>query len=209
LRCASTWGHLRVRCGNAVQFLRPAKKGPKYDGMPYGRVFNKCNDCFAIDKNRKLQVAMKEKKKNGIGRDDWEKCHVEPERGDAEACNAAVAELSPETRFEYFVGILNIHYTSVLDPRCVCKDCKKSRNLRKENGAWRLYDHCCAPGGAAAAKKLTDDEKKKHAKAEFWPFTKFTPTDEGWKIQRREATDAQKNTKKNELKYVGTIMPGP
>ena len=61
--------------------------------------------------------------------------------------------------------------------------------------------------GAAAAKHLTDDEKKKHAKAGSWPFTKFTPTDEGWKIERREATDAEKEFKKNQLEHVGTIMP--
>ena len=78
------------------------------------------------------------------------------------------------------------------------------RRDRRESGS---HD-CCAPGGAAAAKNLTDDEKKKHAKAGSWaPFTKFTPTDEGWKIERREATDAQKELKKNELKYVGTIIP--
>ena len=185
----------------AVQFLRPAEKGPKTkNGMPYGRVYNKCNDCKKKDATHELQVAMIEKTKNGIGIDVWEKYRVEPERGDAEACNAAVAELiSDIQRFEYFVGILNIHYSSVFNGLCVCEGCDESRKLRKENGAWRLYDHCCAP----------DDEKKKHAKAEneCWPFTKFTPTDEGWKIERREATDAQKITKKNELKYVGTIMP--
>jgi hypothetical protein len=166
--------------------------------MSYGRVYNKCKKCKDEDEKHELQVAMIE-----TDIDVWERYRVEPERGDAKACNAAVAELISDTeRFEYFVGILNIHYTSVLDPLCVCKGCEKSRNLRYENDAWRLYDHCCAPGGAAAAKSLTDDEKKKHAKAGFWPFTKFTPTDEGWKIQRREATDAQ-----NELKYVGTIIP--
>jgi len=186
--------------------LRPADKGPKTKNkMPYGRVYNKCNDCKKIDETHKLQVAMKE---TVIGSDVWERYRVEPERGDAEACNAAVAKLISDTeRFEYFVGILNIHYTSVLDPLCVCKGCEKSRNLRYENDAWRLYDHCCAPGGAAAAKHLTDDEKKKHAKAGSWPFTKFTPTDEGWKIERREATDAEKEFKKNQLEHVGTIMP--
>lgn len=201
MRCASTWGHPGVRCEKAVQFKRPAKKG-----TPYGRVYNKCKDCIDIDENHKLQVAMKETE---IGSDVWEKYRVKPERGDAEACNAAVAELSHTQRFEYFVGILNSHYSSALDGVCVCEDCEKPRTLRYANDAWRLYDHCCAPDGAAAAKNLTDDKKKKHAKAEneCWPFTKFTPTDEGWKIERREATDAQKITKKNELKYVGTIEP--
>ena len=176
--------------------------------MSYGRVYNKCKKCKDEDEKHELQVAMIEKTENGIGIDVWERYRVEPERGDAEACNAAVAKLiSDIQRFEYFVGILNRHYSSVFNGLCVCEGCDEARKLRKENGAWRLYDHCCAPDGAAAAKSLTDDEKKKHAKAGFWPFTKFTPTDEGWKIQRREATDAQKNTKKNELKYVGTIMP--
>jgi glutathione peroxidase-family protein len=54
-----------------------------------------------------------------------------------------------------------------------------------------LYDHCCAR-----------DEKHAKGENEYWPFTKFTPTNEGWKIERREA-----NTKQNELKFVGTINP--
>jgi hypothetical protein len=52
-------------------------------------------------------------------------------------------------------------------------------------------DHCCAR-----------DEKHAKGENEYWPFTKFTPTNEGWKIERREA-----NTKQNELKFVGTINP--
>jgi hypothetical protein len=191
LICASTRWYQGDRCEMAVQFIRPAT-----NGMSYGRVYNKCKKCKDEDEKHELQVAMIE-----TDIDVWEKYRVEPERGDAEACNAAVAKLiSDIQRFEYFVGILNRHYSSVFNGLCVCEGCDESRKLRKENGAWRLYDHCCAP----------DDEKKKHAKAdnESWaPFTKFTPTDEGWKIQRREATDAQKETKKNELKYVGTVMP--
>ena len=171
---------------------------PRYNGKGkrYGMVYTKCKAC-CNEPFEEVQVAMKETETSPPS-DLWEVYSVEPKRGDGEkcnACNAAVAELSSHTqKFEYFVGILNSHHRSALEDAaclCVCEGCEEPRNLRRENDAWRLYDHCCAR-----------DEKHAKGENEYWPFTKFTPTNEGWKIERREA-----NTKQNELKFVGTINP--